>query len=153
MKKIDIGQVFQILANVGVLIGIAFLAVELHQNNENIAAQTRASRAASSQATFAPLLQNPLVAEALAEDQGAAVEDLVRTYYFQHTLIGWEYSWGEVQQGILEESDLPVEGWVVAINSYPSFFSHWSRMREGDVYDPEFVAFIDKHMDEYVSRE
>ena len=34
MKKIDLGQAVSILANVGVLAGILFLAVELRQNNE-----------------------------------------------------------------------------------------------------------------------
>lgn len=34
MKKIDLGQTIQILANVGVIAGIVFLAIELQQNNE-----------------------------------------------------------------------------------------------------------------------
>jgi hypothetical protein len=33
MKKIDLGQAIQI-ANVGVIAGIVFLGVEIHQNNE-----------------------------------------------------------------------------------------------------------------------
>jgi hypothetical protein len=42
MKKIDVGQTIQILANIGVLAGIAFLAFELQQN-------TRAVQLASAQ--------------------------------------------------------------------------------------------------------
>jgi hypothetical protein len=41
MKKIDLGQTITILANVGVITGIAFLAAELRQNNEMMRAQTR----------------------------------------------------------------------------------------------------------------
>jgi hypothetical protein len=33
MKKIDLGQAIQV-ANVGVIVGIVFLGVEIHQNNE-----------------------------------------------------------------------------------------------------------------------
>jgi hypothetical protein len=33
MKKIDLGQAIQV-ANVGVIAGIVFLGVEIHQNNE-----------------------------------------------------------------------------------------------------------------------
>ena len=34
MKKLDLGQTMTILANVGVIVGISFLAVELRQNND-----------------------------------------------------------------------------------------------------------------------
>ena len=45
MKKIDLGQTITILANVGVIAGIVFLAVELQQNNEMIRGQTRSQLA------------------------------------------------------------------------------------------------------------
>jgi hypothetical protein len=32
MKKIDLGQTFQVLANVGVIIGLIFLTLEIRQN-------------------------------------------------------------------------------------------------------------------------
>jgi hypothetical protein len=35
MKKIDLGQTLQIVANVGVIAGIVFLAVELQQNTDS----------------------------------------------------------------------------------------------------------------------
>ena len=34
MKKTDLGQAIQVLANVGVIAGIVFLAVETRQNNQ-----------------------------------------------------------------------------------------------------------------------
>jgi hypothetical protein len=36
MKKIDLGQTIAILANVGVIAGIAFLAFELRQNTQAV---------------------------------------------------------------------------------------------------------------------
>lgn len=44
MKKIDPGQAFHILANIGVLGGILLLAFELQQNNELLAAEARFNR-------------------------------------------------------------------------------------------------------------
>jgi hypothetical protein len=41
MKRIDIGQAIAIAANAGVIVSIAFLAVEISQNNEQLAAQAR----------------------------------------------------------------------------------------------------------------
>jgi len=43
MKKIDLAQTLGILANVGVIAGIVFLAVEIGQNNDQLAAQTRST--------------------------------------------------------------------------------------------------------------
>jgi hypothetical protein len=33
MKKIDLGQTITILANIGVIVGIGFLAIEIQQTN------------------------------------------------------------------------------------------------------------------------
>jgi len=41
MTKIDLGQTINILANVGVIVGLAFLVYELHQNNEFLEQQER----------------------------------------------------------------------------------------------------------------
>ena len=41
MKKNDVGSAVQILANLGVIAGIAFLALETRQNSEQLAGQAR----------------------------------------------------------------------------------------------------------------
>ena len=41
MKKIDLAQAASVLANVGVIAGIIFLALELRQNQQLVMAQTR----------------------------------------------------------------------------------------------------------------
>ena len=44
MKKIDLAQTLNTLANVGVIAGIIFLAFELRQNNDLLTAQARVKR-------------------------------------------------------------------------------------------------------------
>ena len=44
MKKIDLGQSITMLANIGVIAGIVFLAVELQQNNELLRVEVELSR-------------------------------------------------------------------------------------------------------------
>ncbi len=44
MKKPDVGQLITILANVGVIAGIIFLAIELQQNNQLMEAEARQAR-------------------------------------------------------------------------------------------------------------
>ena len=45
MKKIDLGQLVTILANIGVIAGIVFLALELRQTQRSMAAQAYQARA------------------------------------------------------------------------------------------------------------
>jgi len=44
MKKIDLGQTIAILANIGVIAGIVFLAVETRQNNRLLAMESNLAR-------------------------------------------------------------------------------------------------------------
>ena len=44
MKKIDLGQAITILANIGVIAGILFLAVEVRQNQESLDEANRINR-------------------------------------------------------------------------------------------------------------
>ena len=44
MKKLDLGQIVTLLANLGVIAGIVFFAYELQQNNQLLEAEARATR-------------------------------------------------------------------------------------------------------------
>ena len=63
MKKIDLGQTITILANIGVIAGIDFLALEVHQNNELMSAEARRSRTESSELAFRAIAENADIAE------------------------------------------------------------------------------------------
>ena len=56
MRKIDLGQTFQILANVGVIAGIVFLGIELRRNTDAMRSQT----VHSFQAEFRQIFDYPL---------------------------------------------------------------------------------------------
>ena len=62
MKKIDLGLTISILANVGVIAGIVFLALELQQNNSLLAAQARREQLDARTAAGSVELNNPDVA-------------------------------------------------------------------------------------------
>ena len=69
MRKIDYGQAAQVLANIGVLAGIIFLAFELRQNNELLDMQVRATTLDQRQSTMQLLVENPDILELLDKDQ------------------------------------------------------------------------------------
>jgi hypothetical protein len=69
MKKLEIGQTIQILANVGVIAGIAFLGLELRQNNELMAAQARFNRLSIITDAFDTQAVEPCIADILVKDR------------------------------------------------------------------------------------
>lgn len=58
MKKFDIGQTIGILANIGVIAGIVFLALELRQNNELLVHDAQRSRAQSFRENMGVMAEN-----------------------------------------------------------------------------------------------
>ena len=69
MKKIDFGQMFAILANVGVLVGIVFLAVEIQQNSEALGVQARQDRQNVRRSIMTRTVDNPELGRALYKAQ------------------------------------------------------------------------------------
>jgi len=65
MKNINVGQALTLLANVGVIVGIAFLALELRQNNELAAADAQATRYLAAVEAFSINAENAELAEIL----------------------------------------------------------------------------------------
>ena len=126
MKRIDLGQLIQILANVGVIAGIAFLAFELRQN-------TIASRAAAYQGlgiataeTWFSFAHDRELTEALwAVDLGGveAYRNMSRSDQLLtlDVMIGWmrlfEMAYLQVEQGLLEPEALETLGYAGFLNS------------------------------------
>ena len=67
MKKIDLGQTITILANLGVIAGIVFLAVELRQNNALLQAQSRSDQNDRIISNVEAVYQNTDLATAVAK--------------------------------------------------------------------------------------
>jgi hypothetical protein len=68
MKKIEVGQTIQILANVGVLAGIVMLGLELRQNNEFLGLQIRNNIYERIIGSPDIVLENPYLLELLGKD-------------------------------------------------------------------------------------
>ena len=106
MKKLDLGQTISILANVGVIAGIIFLAVEIRQNSEALAVQAHQNRQNVRRSIMVRTVDNPELGRALHKARNG--EDL--TSFEQFTLreealfrlINWEIVFSEVQEGLLD---------------------------------------------------
>jgi hypothetical protein len=113
LKKIDLGQSISILANLGVIAGIAFLAFELNQNNEQLSAQSRynyyherieAQRLLASNGELADT-----VVKLISGDELSPEEQLRMTFFARSIFVTVEYEFIELQREriTLEEFSIP----------------------------------------------
>ena len=143
MKKIDLGQMFHILANLGVLGGILLLAYELHQNNELMHVQARFNRLAINTENYTLRVENPDLAEAWKKAYGneplSSSERTLVEAFAMRVLLVREWSYKE-----LPESEIPVERWKRNQNRVEQLRMVFER-EKGDL-DPGFVQFMEENV-------
>lgn len=147
MKKIDLGQAFSILANIGVVLGIVFLAYELRQNTRAVrlnAVQFQASE----EAAFNRLWTDPAIARVRVALETHGYESLSREQQLQ--IYGSVQSFLRIQQGLyyqLEQGGLDPNYWsgrqrqLTQLFKRPEFLEVWNQ--EGYAYDDAFREYID----------
>ena len=147
MKKIDLGQTIGILANVGVLIGIVLLVLELHQNRDMMRAQTRneISRGAMdllvTGATSEPLAS--VMVRANAGENLSAEENFMFLNRAELTFRLWENVNYQHRQGMFDVTEysgnLGTINDVLSRNS--SLVDYWCARRQ--MFSPPFAKEID----------
>jgi len=148
MKKIDLGQTIGMLANIGVVAGILFLAIELQQNNELMDAERRFNRLTIATGSLTLLATNSELAAAVAKlnDLSVGIDNLDLTPgertqlrgYYSRVIINEEWTYLE-----LPGSELPVQEWKKLAQSR-SWRFHWDAVNSsrGD----EFVGWMQRNI-------
>jgi len=142
MKKIDLGQSISILANLGVIAGIVFLAFELRQNNELLIAQT-------SYAQFNVEQQRRMLRMQESEtimtppDSRTRAQGLRLELLNNHTLDSFIWQFREYQAGRLPDDFIDLRIWqdVWTTRGLRDLFEE-DRQR----LDPEFVQFVEENI-------
>lgn len=146
MKLDDLNRWLALVANVGVVTGIVFLAVELRQNNDLLEAQARADRRDIDRAAARRDLDYPDLRRAkLKARKGMPLDDEDR-YLLElaarASLRDWSYIFLEVQEGTLPASALHAEGWRETFERDPTMQEIWS-----DAYwTPEFRQWLEENV-------
>ena len=147
MKRIDFGQSVAILANVGVITGIIFLAIELRQNNQMMVSQTRSNIATSLSSTLNPVTTDAELAEAIYRlDTGEGVtgaEEYRISLYDEQLFRYWENAHYQYRRGLYDENEWAGHRADIAasVNNRCRLAHFWADNRE--YYSELFVAFID----------
>ena len=151
MKKIDLGQTITILANIGVIAGIAFLGLELSQNNDLLAAQARynlrVQRAEANKLLMEPHIMDVLQKHSERVDMTPAEESVVGLQAL-YLLEMWEWQYGEYEAGMLDSDELPVGAWRLWFHEEAELAvpirEAWERRR--DVISPNFAQFMEENV-------
>ena len=149
MKKIDSGQAIRILANVGVIAGIIFLAVEIQQNSESLAIQARLDREDIIREALVRRFQSPEMLSATVKSQrGDALSDeeaLILDWENHSVFIDWMLIYMQVNDGMLDEEAIPIPLWRSAFHEiYPRMADSWSANKQ--MYRSEFVQWMEQNV-------
>ena len=110
MKKIDLGQTISILANVGVIAGIVFLAIEISQNNQLLQAEAMNALLETRMTRTEEVARNENLAALIAKNgrnEELTDGDRIRLVAFHsRNFIGYQRDYFLFQQGILSEEFL-----------------------------------------------
>lgn len=147
MKKIDLGQSLNTLANVGVIAGIAFLVLELDQTNEMVRSQTRAG---ITEATIRniEMYREPRIMSAYMRARSGesltAEEEYLLDSSSNATLRMWENNYYQYEAGLFDSSefDADLAVWRTILSQEPEFVRHWRERRMG--YSAGFREVIDQ---------
>ncbi len=149
MKKLNLGQTINTLANIGVIAGIAFLAFELQQNNELLAADASFNRFDLERGRRERLMENRGgVGEiAFKKRNDQPLDDFEQ---WRHSVLvsdhleslRWQFR--EVQAGRLAEGSIDLMAWRAVWRNNPELGDRIYRERE--ILEPDFVGFVEANI-------
>ena len=145
MKRLDVAQTITILANVGVIAGIVFLAYELRQNNELLVAET--SRAQFDLERERRMLRMQEIDLILKSRSGAPMTEaeLARlSLLADDTLETFRWQFREFRAGRLPDDFIDLSSWGAVWRLTPRLDSRFEE-RKGS-FDPEFVRFVEENV-------
>jgi hypothetical protein len=145
MKRIDLGQTIGILANLGVIAGIVFLAVELRQNNELLLAQASYSQYNINRERRLTRIEN--IDAALKESSGEPLsprETAILNLINNDTLDAYRWQYREYRAGRLPDDFLDLRVWRDVWRSNAGLRAVFEEDRSR--LEPDFVSFIDEQI-------
>ena len=148
MKKIDLGQTITILANVGVIAGIIFLAFEIRQNTVALSSGSIQGISDQSYEATALLVQEPELRAAIYASCGSepltADQRFMITAYVNAVLRVQLNRFYQSQIGILDEEMAVGLGGRGGIYRQPIFREAWERL--GPAFPADFRGFVEREI-------
>ena len=150
IKKLLWTETAEILGALGVIGSLIFVAFEIQQNTELLAAEARATRHENrSQNANRQFLENPeLVQLVVKANNGASLtqeEQFTIERYFNQILIDFQFVFVEYARGQFDESDLQAPTMKAYFYSQPGLPRYWDE-RKGVEFRPDFVQWMETNV-------
>ena len=148
----DLGQTIGILANIGVIAGIAFLAIEIQQNNQLLHAETIGNLLDTRMVRTELLLTNPELSSLVTKNRGDAPlteEDFtILVALHSRSLLGWEKDYLLFKAGILDEASMRANLSAMqyafhSVDEQYGHIDHWNDIWR-ELAEPNYRDFIEQ---------
>ena len=140
----------EIIGVLGVIGSLIFVAFEIGQNNELLAAEARANRHENrSQNSNRQFLENPHLADLIVRANNGAslteVEQYTIERFFNQTLLDFQFVFVEYQRGQFDEYDLALESMKSAFYRNSGMQRYWNESAEIHLR-PDFVLWMNENI-------
>ena len=147
MKKIDLGQTITILANIGVIAGIVFLAYELRQNTLATEIESAQNLITSIGDRNAMVIESDEFASVLLRaEEGVelAPSERVRlAFFYSDAMRGWQSIFFQHERGALDDGmwHTQLAEMSGALNDFSTFREYWETRKAN--YAPSFNELLE----------
>lgn len=143
-------EIAEIIGVLGVIGSLIFVAFEIRQNNELLAAEARALRHENrSHDSNRQFLNNPHLAELVFKSNSGQqltdVEQFTMERMFNQMLLNFQYVYVETQRGQLDEGDLNPSLMKHAFYSNAGMPKYWQEAAEKQ-FLPDFVQWMNENI-------
>jgi hypothetical protein len=145
MNSSKINDWLTLIANVAVVGGIVFLAIEISQNNELLRSESRQTLVANDVTSLTANLENADVFAKLVSEIELSAEDQIRlSFMYALDLRNREFEYFQYTNGLLdEETWLSYRHLILVNHSAGLGRSWWDEIGRG-IVDPEFAKLVDE---------
>lgn len=145
MNSSKVNEWLTLIANVAVVGGIIFLAIEIRQNNELLRSESRQALVTNDVASLAANFQNADVFAKLVSESEMSAEDQLRlSFMFALDLRNREFEYFQYINGLLDEQTWLAYRHVILINHSTGIGRTWWDEIGRGIVDPDFAKLIDE---------
>ena len=151
MKKIELGQTISILANIGVIAGIVFLAIEMRQNTASIKGSTYQAMSDVAVNQWQGVSSDTMLSVALTKTfQGLVQEELSEeensklTFFYYGMIQRLQNTYDQHEAGLVDDRVFKSYGWNYTLFNTRHFRSYWFRFGSRTSTSPEFRQFFEE---------
>jgi hypothetical protein len=148
MKKFDVARSVQVVANVGVLIGILLLVYELNQNRQMMQAQTRSNVASGITDFLVTLGSDPDLSIVWALGTSGKDLDETQGVQFVNLMTGFlrylEDAHYQYREGLFNKDEFDVQREQVRrLFALPGYRGYWCNPERITVFSRQFTSEVD----------